>query len=64
MQTDPVLMGDNSLMLSAVGKQLKWATHIRRTQTSEQQADIFYQSYRVILVKEDTYKQKIMQLKE
>ena len=58
-----MLMGD-SLMLSSVGKQLKWATHIRKTQTADQQAQIFYQSYRVILVNQDTYKQKIAQLKE
>lgn len=62
-QTDQILMGD-SLMLNSVGKNLKWATHIRKTQTHEQQAEIFYQAYRVILVNQDTYKQKIMQLKE
>lgn len=52
------------MMLSTVGKQLKRATQIRKTHTPEQQAENFYQMYRVILVKEDTYKQKIMQLKE
>lgn len=62
-QPDPVLM-DDSRMLSMVGKQLMWATHIWRTKTPEQQADIFYQSYHMILVKEDMYKQNIMYLKE
>ena len=45
-------------MLSHVPKQLKCATHVRRTQPPQQQAETFYQAYRVILVNEDTYKVK------
>lgn len=61
--TDQILTQESS-MLSPVAKQLKWATHVRRTQPPQQQAETFYQAYRVILVNEDTYKQKITQLKE
>ena len=46
-----------------VGAQVKWATDIRKTHNFEAQANIFYEQYRIILVKEDSLKSRIDDLK-
>jgi len=41
---------------------ISWAINIRNTQTIEEQAKVFYESYRIVLSKEDYYKQEMRTL--
>ena len=49
---------------SSVSSSVKWATQVRQQQPVEQQATIFYESYRIVLVKEDAYKTRIESLRK
>ena len=46
----------HQLEVNAVRQSVNWATELRKTQSIEQQAQIFYESFRIILVKEDELK--------
>ena len=50
-------------VFNGVQKSVNWAAQIRKNQSLDQQAQIFYESYRIILVKEDGYKERINNLR-
>lgn len=50
-------------VFNGVQKSVDWAAQIRKNQSLDQQAQIFYESYRIILVKEDGYKERINNLR-
>lgn len=59
--SDDTILGVPSA--GGVGGSVRWATTVRQTQPIDQQANIFYESFRIILVKEDAYKSRIQTLK-
>ena len=45
--------------LAKVANKVEWANTIKQTQTEKEQAQIFFDAYRLALGKEDEYKEKI-----
>ena len=57
-------VGAMQLNMSRVAQSSQWAKNIQKKESIEQQARIFYESYRIILVKEESYKEKINNQKQ
>ena len=50
--------------LAKVENKVQWANSIRRTQSADEQAKLFYETYRLQLTKEEDWKDKIEALKQ